>query len=103
VPGDHFTPFASAIAAAKTRTASEVGKLTAARQSAGATTCRYALPTTTTLIIAVTDHEFERLVRNVYKVLLTRGMIGTLIYSVDQETREMLRTLVPEPQRRGAE
>ena len=44
---------------------------------------------------AVSDHEFERLVRNVYKVLLTRGMIGTVIYSVDQETREMLRTLVP--------
>ena len=44
---------------------------------------------------AVTEHEFERLVRNVYKVLLTRGMIGTVIYSVDVETREMLRTLVP--------
>jgi len=44
---------------------------------------------------AVTDHEFERLVRNVYKVLLTRGMIGTVIYSVDKETTEMLRTLVP--------
>jgi uncharacterized protein len=44
---------------------------------------------------AVTDHEFERLVRNVYKVLLTRGMIGTVIYSVDAETREMLRRLVP--------
>ena len=44
---------------------------------------------------AVTDHEFERLVRNVYKVLLTRGMIGTVIYSVDAETREMLRSLVP--------
>jgi hypothetical protein len=43
----------------------------------------------------VTDHEFERLVRNVYKVLLTRGMIGTIIYSADPETREMLRSLVP--------
>jgi len=30
-------------------------------------------------------------VRHVYKVLLTRGMIGTLIYSADEETREMLR------------
>lgn len=34
---------------------------------------------------------FDRLVRHVYKVLLTRGMIGTLIYSQDEETREMLR------------
>jgi hypothetical protein len=33
----------------------------------------------------VTDHEFERLVRNVYKVLLTRGMIGTVVYSADPE------------------
>jgi uncharacterized protein len=43
----------------------------------------------------VTDHEFERLVRNVYKVLLTRGMIGTIIYSADPETREKLRSLIP--------
>jgi hypothetical protein len=42
----------------------------------------------------VTDHEFERLVRNVYKVLLTRGMIGTVIYSVDPQTRAMLRSLI---------
>ena len=42
----------------------------------------------------VTDHEFGRLVRNVYKVLLTRGMIGTVIYSPDSETRAMLRNLV---------
>ncbi len=43
----------------------------------------------------VTDHEFERLVRNVYKGLLTRGMIGTVIYSPDPETRAMLRSLIP--------
>jgi hypothetical protein len=43
----------------------------------------------------VTDLEFERLVRNVYKVLLTRGMIGTAICSPDEETRAMLRSLVP--------
>jgi hypothetical protein len=43
----------------------------------------------------VTDLEFERLVRNVYKVLLTRGMIGTVICSGDDETRAMLRSLVP--------
>ena len=43
----------------------------------------------------VTDLEFERLIRNVYKVLLTRGMIGTVICSPDDETRAMLRSLVP--------
>ncbi len=34
--------------------------------------------------------------RNVYKVLLTRGMVGTVITSVDEETRQMLRDLVRE-------
>jgi len=43
----------------------------------------------------VSDHEFGRLVRNVYKVLLTRGMIGTVIYSPDPETNAMLRALIP--------
>jgi DUF2075 family protein len=42
----------------------------------------------------VTDHEFGRLVRNVYKVLLTRGMVGTVIYSPDPETNAMLRALI---------
>ena len=42
----------------------------------------------------VTDHEFGRLVRNVYKVLLTRGMVGTVLYSPDAETNDMLRRLV---------
>ena len=42
----------------------------------------------------VTDHEFGRLIRNVYKVLLTRGMVGTVIYSPDPETRELLHTLI---------
>ena len=41
----------------------------------------------------VSDAEFDRLVRHVYKVLLTRGMLGVAIYSVDTETREHLRTL----------
>jgi hypothetical protein len=44
---------------------------------------------------AVGDLEFGRLIRNVYKVLLTRGMIGTVICSTDEETRAMLRSLVP--------
>ena len=34
----------------------------------------------------VTDAEVERLITNVYKVLLTRGMVGTLLHSVDDET-----------------
>jgi uncharacterized protein len=42
----------------------------------------------------ITDLEFGRLIRNVYKVLLTRGMIGTLIYSTDDETRDFLSSLV---------
>jgi uncharacterized protein len=44
---------------------------------------------------SIPDHDFDRLVRNVYKVLLTRGMIGTVIYSTDEETRAMLRSLLP--------
>lgn len=47
----------------------------------------------------VTDGEFDALVRNVYKVLLTRGMIGTLIYSTDPETRQFLTQMVGEPGR----
>ncbi|WP_226924697.1 DUF2075 domain-containing protein [Georgenia satyanarayanai] len=43
---------------------------------------------------AVDDATFDRLVRHVYKVLLTRGLRGTLLYSMDQETQEMLRTRV---------
>ena len=43
----------------------------------------------------VADGEFDRLVRNVYKVLLTRGMRGVFIFSTDAETQETLRGLVP--------
>lgn len=43
---------------------------------------------------ALSDEEFDQLIRNVYKVLLTRGMQGTLIHSVDAETQEFLRSLV---------
>ena len=41
----------------------------------------------------VSDPQFDRLIRNVYKVLLTRGMMGTLIYSADAETRAVLQSL----------
>jgi hypothetical protein len=39
---------------------------------------------------------FDGFVRNVYKVLLTRGMVGTVVYSTDAQTREMLASLVGE-------
>lgn len=41
----------------------------------------------------VSNEAFDSLVRNVYKVLLTRGLQGTLIYSTDSETLEFLRSL----------
>ena len=37
---------------------------------------------------------FDDFVRNIYKVLLTRGMQGTVLYSTDSETRAMLRELI---------
>lgn len=42
-----------------------------------------------------TPEEFDRAVRNTYKVLLTRGMRGTAIYSTDPETQAFLEKLVP--------
>jgi uncharacterized protein len=42
----------------------------------------------------VDDADADRLLRNVYKVLLTRGMIGTVIHSVDPETQGLLESLV---------
>ncbi|NAS25119.1 DUF2075 domain-containing protein [Herbidospora sp. NEAU-GS84] len=44
---------------------------------------------------SVTDEQFDRLVRNTYKVLLTRGLKGVVIYACDDQTREHLRALVP--------
>ena len=38
--------------------------------------------------------EAEALVRNTYKVLLTRGMVGTVVHSTDAETQDLLRGLV---------
>ncbi|WP_275557530.1 DUF2075 domain-containing protein [Streptomyces sp. 5-6(2022)] len=40
------------------------------------------------------DDDVALLIRNTYKVLLTRGMVGTVIYSTDAETRAKLRELV---------
>ncbi len=44
---------------------------------------------------AVPDADFDKLARNVYKVLLTRGMRGTIIYAADQATRDFLADLIP--------
>jgi hypothetical protein len=41
------------------------------------------------------DAEFSQVIRNTYRVLLTRGLAGTVIYSTDPETREFLRKVVP--------
>ncbi|GGX42730.1 DUF2075 domain-containing protein [Streptomyces fructofermentans] len=43
---------------------------------------------------STSDSDVDRLIRNTYKVLLTRGMVGTIVYSTDPETREKLRELV---------
>lgn len=38
--------------------------------------------------------DFERAIKNTYKVLLTRGMRGTFVYSTDPETQELLESLI---------
>lgn len=43
----------------------------------------------------VSDQEFDLLVRNVYKVLLTRGMRGVVLHSTDTETQRFLESLLP--------
>jgi hypothetical protein len=40
------------------------------------------------------DEEVEALIRNTYKVLLTRGMQGTVLFSTDPETQEFLASLI---------
>ena len=42
----------------------------------------------------VDDSQADRLIRNVYKVLLTRGMRGVAIHSVDPPTNDRLRALI---------
>jgi DUF2075 family protein len=43
---------------------------------------------------SVSDSDFDQLVRNVYKVLLTRGMRGTVLYAVNPELRDYLASLM---------
>jgi hypothetical protein len=40
------------------------------------------------------ETDVNRLIRNTYKVLLTRGMVGTVVYSTDPESQARLRELV---------
>lgn len=42
----------------------------------------------------VSDEQADKLIRNTYKVLLTRGMVGTVLYSVDPETQDFLASIV---------
>ncbi|MGH3388601.1 MAG: DNA/RNA helicase domain-containing protein, partial [Actinomadura sp.] len=43
---------------------------------------------------SVSDLQVDRHIRNIYKVLLTRGMAGTVIYATDPETQRFLADLV---------
>ncbi|MEV7267765.1 DUF2075 domain-containing protein [Micromonospora aurantiaca] len=43
---------------------------------------------------SLSDAEADRLIRNTYKVLMTRGMRGTILYSTDAETRAWLNSLI---------
>ena len=49
---------------------------------------------TSAITTRVSDAEFDALVRNVYKVLLTRGMVGTVVYATDSAARDALHRLV---------
>ncbi|MBT2488655.1 DUF2075 domain-containing protein [Streptomyces sp. ISL-96] len=40
---------------------------------------------------AVDDTDIDRCVRNAYHVLLTRGMVGVVVYATDEDTRDALR------------
>jgi uncharacterized protein len=42
--------------------------------------------------------EFERCVRNAYRVLLTRSLVGTVVYSTDDDTQKFLKRLIGEAQ-----
>jgi DUF2075 family protein len=45
--------------------------------------------------IVYTDADIERYVKNIYAVLLTRGMRGTYVYVCDEALREHLRAFIP--------
>ena len=39
------------------------------------------------------EAQADQLIRNTYKVLLTRGMMGTVLYSTDAQTQRFLASL----------
>ena len=41
----------------------------------------------------VDEAQADQLIRNTYKVLLTRGMMGTVLYSTDAQTQRFLASL----------
>jgi len=43
---------------------------------------------------SVNDVHYDQHIRNIYKVLLTRGMVGTVIYAVDPQTQDFLAELI---------
>jgi DUF2075 family protein len=45
--------------------------------------------------LVYTDAEIERYVKNIYAVLLTRGIRGTFVYVCDEALREHLRAFIP--------
>jgi DUF2075 family protein len=44
--------------------------------------------------IAATEDDFLRLVKNVYRVLLTRGMKGCYVYFLDEDTRSFFESRI---------
>lgn len=42
----------------------------------------------------IPDEQYDQHIRNIYKVLLTRGMIGTVIYAVDPRAQEFIAELL---------
>lgn len=67
------------------------------RRNGSWTVVRSALKDSQLATRKASDEEVGRLVRNIYKVLLTRGLVGTVLYSVDEETRDFLHELIRQP------
>ncbi len=42
----------------------------------------------------ISESHFEILIKNTYKVLLTRGLVGTILFSVDPETQEYFKSII---------
>jgi hypothetical protein len=55
-----------------------------------------------TVVARAEPEDYARLIRHTYKVLLTRGMIGTILYSTDPETLDKFRALVADDSARAS-